>query len=434
MFGNFKKIVFNNGDEPPSDGDGPDSDYSDEDGSSDGGSQGQRRPASKKSKPRGEVLSSTAAQPLSKEEMRQLRLSKIASAAATVSELPAPVPVAAESASGVLPMKAVAPSPPTFAEEHAFSAMPPMPPPINTSDKKLEPSSATPLSPAAHSSKSIVSSSTPTSSTQAGQSSPLKREHIALNAVLESVFQITFKADNANSIVRFMGSTTGVDQPLSSLLTVDKMSELICTRLSTGAEVGGAVGYLASCYKRLLAKCNEHSSSTKIHDELQKLKTEVVAFIGSSITVPEIFGSNSESSVKDLYKFIANDGSPVIEPFLKDVMNEIRDNVSEVMAEIIDLILTELDAKPASGARSVLDDMCISPAAVRVLLALCRCDKACAREVVSSKHFLVEQALQVARPSANIPAFLLHNPAMREPYSKAILSICLHTHFTSTVS
>ena len=313
--------------------------------------------------------------------------------------------------------------------------MPPMPPPMplrikNPADKRAEPvdpATNVPPSPPApagpvYSNNNNSSSSAPASQQQ---SSPLKRENITLNVVLESVFQMTLKSESANSIIKFMGASTGAASPgatasMSSLLTADKISELICSRLSTDGESGGAVGYLAGCYKRLLAKCSEHSGSTKIHDELVVLKGEVVSFVASSITVNEIFGSNSKDSVKDLYKLIAHDSaSAIVEALLKDIVSEISDSTSEVMAEIIEMCVVDLDAKSLTGTRSVLDDMCISPPAVRVLQALCRADKAYAREVVVSKYFLVEQALQVSKPTANVPAFMLHNPATREPYSKA---------------
>jgi hypothetical protein len=46
------------------------------------------------------------------------------------------------------------------------------------------------------------------------------------------------------------------------------VSEIVCTLLTEGVEVGGAVGYLTGCYRRLVAK--ENTVADRVREDLVK--------------------------------------------------------------------------------------------------------------------------------------------------------------------
>ena len=108
----------------------------------------------------------------------------------------------------------------------------------------------------------------------------------------------------------------------SSSLSVSSISEMICMRLGEGQEVGGAIGYLTGCYKRLCQKVNVEKNE-KIKEELDKARQQIVSFISSSLATPELFGVNSAESVSDMLKFVALERSSICTALLKDVTEEL---------------------------------------------------------------------------------------------------------------
>lgn len=97
-----------------------------------------------------------------------------------------------------------------------------------------------------------------------------KRHIVTMNMIFEHVLQITLKSDTdtATHNLKYI-------KPLSANISNDyyishvMVSELICTRLTTGVESNGAIGYLLDCYKRLSIKIKEHMSSDRVLKELE---------------------------------------------------------------------------------------------------------------------------------------------------------------------
>ena len=73
-------------------------------------------------------------------------------------------------------------------------------------------------------------------------------------------------------------------------------------RLSDDLEAGGAINYLFNCFKRLQAKLS--TSNEKIKEELIGSRDQIVSFMVSALTVPEMFEKNSENSVSDLVRVL----------------------------------------------------------------------------------------------------------------------------------
>lgn len=98
---------------------------------------------------------------------------------------------------------------------------------------------------------------------------------LSLTLALEGILLVTYRQEASNSNVKYLQS--GNDDSMH-YLTVNNISEVICTRLFEGKEYGGAVGYLSGCFKRLVIK--EQSCDDKIRPDLLRLvyKFENLAF------------------------------------------------------------------------------------------------------------------------------------------------------------
>ena len=78
-----------------------------------------------------------------------------------------------------------------------------------------------------------------------------------INLALEGIFQVTLRKDK-QSALKCMSHISS-DEFLSST----NISEVLCSRLSGDVEVGGAIAYLASCYKRLQLKITTVTDKVK---------------------------------------------------------------------------------------------------------------------------------------------------------------------------
>jgi hypothetical protein len=72
---------------------------------------------------------------------------------------------------------------------------------------------------------------------------------IATNLALESVFLVTYRVEAAHGPVKYIGS--GMNKV--EYINRTNVSEIVCTLLSDDI-IGGAIGYLVGCYKRLVEK------------------------------------------------------------------------------------------------------------------------------------------------------------------------------------
>ena len=105
------------------------------------------------------------------------------------------------------------------------------------------------------------------------------------------------------------------------------ISEVICLRLTERTEVGGAVGYLASCFKRLMQKSST-SSDQRLKEDLDLCKKQIVSFIVSSLTTTDMFGDNSSQSITDFLRFISSERSSVSNQLLKEIADELVEQAS----------------------------------------------------------------------------------------------------------
>jgi hypothetical protein len=91
----------------------------------------------------------------------------------------------------------------------------------------------------------------------------------ALNLAIESIFNITMRKDNSSDNLSYVGNLSSSE----CLLNTTNISEAICSKLSDDNSnelcVGGAVGYLAACYKRLQNK-ESSSTSAQMTEDLSK--------------------------------------------------------------------------------------------------------------------------------------------------------------------
>ena len=90
--------------------------------------------------------------------------------------------------------------------------------------------------------------------------SPQEQEKIrhvrALNLNLENIFLVSFRS-GVQPPMKYVGDICRYEA-----LSAANISEVICTRLGSEQVVGGAIGYLVACYKRLQLK--EQSSTSDL--------------------------------------------------------------------------------------------------------------------------------------------------------------------------
>mmetsp|Transcript_22473 Transcript_22473/g.32803 ORF Transcript_22473/g.32803 Transcript_22473/m.32803 type:complete len:1051 (+) Transcript_22473:62-3214(+) len=231
-------------------------------------------------------------------------------------------------------------------------------------------------------------------SLSSSQGSPMKgtdRHARALNLVLEQIFQISLRKDVSHPIFR-------IERPNDDeLITPSNLSEFVIMRMMDGNNIGlgGCVGYITACYRRLVQK--QSSCSDKIKDDLSSCKEQIVSFLASAVNEPDIFG---QSGLSDLLKILGQAGGDVV---ITTLMREFADEMTnhgsfdEVSKNMIVMCYEGLDPTSAfpMTVRSVFDDITEPMSA---LITLVRADKRYAAAVTSSQVFLADPRLLFASP------------------------------------
>ena len=68
---------------------------------------------------------------------------------------------------------------------------------------------------------------------------------IATNLALENIFLVTFRSEAAQGQIKYIGGSNNGAEYLNHT----NVSEIVCSLLSEGVVIGGAVGYLVGCYR-----------------------------------------------------------------------------------------------------------------------------------------------------------------------------------------
>jgi len=153
-----------------------------------------------------------------------------------------------------------------------------------------------------------------------------------MNLSFEQILQITLRQDHASQPTRYIAHK-------DSLINTANINELMCERLASGTEIGGAVGYIAGCYKRLLLKLKDYSNDLQC-EELNKCKTYLVCYLATTLEPSnvDLFGDNSKNALNDLYVYLSNDMtmSNEKEALMKDLAAEIKDeNILHNLVEVL---------------------------------------------------------------------------------------------------
>lgn len=216
-----------------------------------------------------------------------------------------------------------------------------------------------------------------------------------MNLYFEQILQVTLRPDHAIQPIRYISSESNTNE---GFIGIQDVSELICTRLSSGTEMGGAVGYIAGCYKRLLIKIKDCTIPAQ-SEELTKCKTEFISFLASALTNPDLFGVNSENASNDLYMYLSNDNIPSNEKeaLMKDLALEFdEDQVNMLVQSVCTTCFETLNVVPPLGVRSIFTDLYSGPATA--LVALCKSDKRYAKAVAALPTFCLDPAVLFQAP------------------------------------
>ena len=299
---------------------------------------------------------------------------------------------------------------PVVAVNASTSLLPPVPP-VTSVKNASTPSLQLPTVPA------VASRNSSSSSTSSMTTSPAKVSNktsttmgdlhttIATNLALESVFLVTFRPEAAHAPIKYIGSGSGGGSNTVDYLNHTNVSEIVCTLLSEDVVVGGAIGYLVGCYRRLVEK--ENTVADKVREDLANCRSQVVSFIASSLGEPEMFGPNSENALGDFFQTLSESTSAQLPGLLKLLAEELtkQDTMTTVAHQLVQRCFERLDGgwQPL-GCRSVLD-MASFQQATPTLHLLCSSDKRWAAEVATSPCFHLEAQYVVvgARPPALSP-------------------------------
>lgn len=227
-----------------------------------------------------------------------------------------------------------------------------------------------------------------------------------LNLALEQIFLVSLRSETGSGII-YLGQPGSTD----GLINSSNISELICTRLTSHTESGGAIGYLGNCYKRIQQK--ETSVSEKIREELISCRRQVVSFIVTSIVEDQMFGQNSENSIEDLIRLVNTPDFSGVSLLLKEFSDEL--SIQDTHDQVIHPIVTksfesfEIPGVAMPGllpgqllpqisqvvARTVLDEF---PPVFQALLLLISADKKFAKAVASTSCLLLPDSRAQATP------------------------------------
>ena len=241
----------------------------------------------------------------------------------------------------------------------AASLLPPAPP-LASFQNTITPSLQLPTAPAAASRTSSSSSMTTSPAKTPNKTSTTMGDMhvlIATNLALESVFLVTFRPEAAHGPIKYIGtgnSGSGGGPNTVDYLNHTNVSEIVCTLLSEDVVVGGAIGYLVGCYRRLVEK--ENTVADKVREDLANCRSQVVSFIASSLGEPEMFGPNSEQALGDFFHTLSEDTSAQMPGLLKLLAEELtkQDTLTTVAHQLVQRCFERLDGgwQPL-GCRSV---------------------------------------------------------------------------------
>ena len=239
------------------------------------------------------------------------------------------------------------------------SLLPPAPPPASIKNTISTTGTTTPSSlqlPTAPAAPGVASRASSSSSTSTMTTSPAKTPNkppttmgdmhvlIATNLALESVFLVTFRQEAAHGPIKYIGTGgSGGGSSTVDYLNHTNVSEIVCTLLSEDVVVGGAIGYLLGCYRRLVEK--ENTVADKVREDLANCRSQVVSFIASSLGEPEMFGPNSEHALSDFFHTLSEDTSPQMPGLLKLLAEELtkQDTMTTVAHQLVQKCFERLD-------------------------------------------------------------------------------------------
>lgn len=129
--------------------------------------------------------------------------------------------------------------------------------------------------------------------------SPSRTTVRALTYALEQIFQLSLRPECDGS-VRVLEDVDSTDGNFDSL----RVSELVCAYISSDDSIS-AVTYLIGCYKRLCQKQLTAADAQKT--EFENCREQIIRFLVSCLSEPDIFGSQSSHSISDFIRYVGSE-------------------------------------------------------------------------------------------------------------------------------
>jgi len=349
---------------------------------------------------------------LSKEEMREIRLGKIASTQSQAESPSNSSPSSSRKATSVAKTAEVASprkgSSVLSIDTGAISATPAKSA-VNTNDSRAlsltPPPIATKIASAADITVGSPNLTTPS------------RNARTLNSALEGVFLFTLRPEGAgpNSSgqhVVYVGEKES-ENGASAFLNSSNLTDYICSKLAAEESGNNTVSYLTACYKRIATR--EGTIHADVRQEFLSCKSQCVSFIVTALMNPEMFGYNSANSCSDLLQVLSDDASPAVAYLMKDVAAELSEqgSLTEVALDLTKRCYDLLNKSVDEALRNPQNMMrmmgqppihsCLENVSqpMTALCVLARSDKRIARAMVQAPSFHVDPALRKAAPQQN---------------------------------
>jgi hypothetical protein len=263
--------------------------------------------------------------------------------------------------------------------------------------------------------------------------SPARSSGRALTFALEQIFQFSLRAD-CEPPIQFLD--IGIVDDNGGNFDSSRVSELVCMHIA-GMESGSGVLYLAACHRRLCQK--EQTAAETQKAELANCRKQIICFIVSCLSDPDIFGPESANSIPDFVRHIGSDFNPSFGvSMLRGLADELDaqgclDSVvkSLLLACYVDLngqpqaqqpAMMQFDARGLSPV-SVLDDV---SAPVSALVTLITADKRFGKAFCAHTNFLVAADKQTPL-AANVFNRMMHPRAFIEGGGAAGTAVEHHT-------
>ena len=212
--------------------------------------------------------------------------------------------------------------------------------------------------------------------------------NLTVNQAIEGILLVTLKGENAIPGLRYMG-----DYCADEFLSSGNISEIICSRLSDGTEVGGALGYLFSCFKRHQMKLPS-TANEMVKEELQQCGEQIISFMASALIDPEMFDQNSLNSASDFVNIMGSEGNlAIINEFVKRLAVELDKEhaLEEVTAKVLNICFDGLDAAIPPKPRSIDDPVNVY---LNTLSHLASGDKRFARAISTYNAFPLDDSFR----------------------------------------